>query len=121
MKPAMMTVAVALAVTLSAGCARALEAKLEESNREVARLQVLTLSDAVQFYRLKHGRYPTSEEGLVVLLYDRTLEKLPKDPWGRDYAYELVDGKPRIGSLGADGTAGGSGAAADLLSGDTVR
>ncbi len=75
--------------------------------------------EAIERFRLDTGRYPTSEEGLSVLL--RVLGKeeshwkgpylegpsIPKDPWGRDYRYRAPCRKKgfayEVFSLGPDG------------------
>jgi len=97
----------------------------------VANLKTLHL--AVNQFKMDTGRYPTEEEGLMVLIeppddavnyppggYLETTE-LPQDGWGNDFIYELLpeSGKPFvIKSLGAEGEEGGEGYDADLLSTD---
>lgn len=92
-----------------------------------AELQLDTVTQAVEYFEMDNGRYPTSEEGLSALLeapadmpawtgpYLRDAEQL-KDPWGRplDYA-ELEEGSGfEVASLGADGKEGGTGDDRDL-------
>jgi len=77
------------------------------------------------------GRYPTSEEGLVVLVEptpelkatgtyarDGYLVRLPRDPWGYDYHYIAPGSRSGQGydlwSDGADGKPGGVGLNADV-------
>jgi hypothetical protein len=43
-----------------------------------------------------------------------SLREFPKDPWGHEYMYELVNGHPVAKCLGKDGTEGGEGESADL-------
>ena len=42
------------------------------------------------------------------------LEEMPKDPWGNEYGYEIVDNKPTAYCLGKDQTEGGEGDDEDL-------
>ena len=67
-----------------------------------AKTQILALEKAVVAYRLQTGQYPQSLQDLVQMPQGMTPEKwggphleagkpVPKDPWGRDYAYTLVN------------------------------
>ena len=91
------------------------------------------LDEAVMQFKMDTSRYPTEEEGLLVLIeqpsdienypeggYLRTSE-LPRDAWGNDFYYVRYpeSGKPyEIVSYGADGEEGGEGFDADLRSTD---
>ncbi len=91
------------------------------------------LHNAINQFKMDTGRFPTEEEGLLVLVepledapnyqpggYLETTD-LPKDGWGNDFIYEQYpeSGKPFvIKSLGADGEEGGEDYDADLLSTD---
>jgi hypothetical protein len=81
---------------------------LERAAREDLRV----LEEALSRWSEEAGRSPTSAEGLGVLtrrpeLLDGMLGELPRDPWGRAYAYQLgtrSDPEARvIRSLGRDG------------------
>ena len=75
------------------------------------------IATALKLYEMDNGNYPTTQEGLEVLLnkpasavnwYGPYLEKKPIDPWGREYKYKSP-GEHRSGdydlySLGKDGT-----------------
>jgi len=92
-----------------------------------------SLDEAVIQFKMDTGRYPTEEEGLLVLIeapsdvenypeggYLRTTE-LPKDAWGNEFEYirNTESGKPYdIMSYGADGKEGGEGYDKDLHSTD---
>ena len=99
-----------------------------------AKAQIQALSSAVTEYRMTHGRYPTTQQGLQALVEKPTQEPippnypegghlnsriLPLDPWKRPYLY-LSPGRQRepfeIFSYGADGEPGGEGADADVSS-----
>lgn len=99
-----------------------------------AKAQIQALSSAVTEYRMSHGRYPTTQQGLQALVEKPTREPippnypegghlnsrvLPLDPWKRPYLY-LCPGRQRepfeVFSYGADGEPGGEGANADVSS-----
>jgi general secretion pathway protein G len=85
---------------------------------------------ALKLYRLDNGTYPTTEQGLAALVQRPTTTPLPnnwkpggyldrvqKDPWGRDYQFlnPGVRGEIDVFSLGADGQSGGEGNNADIF------
>lgn len=37
-----------------------------------------------------------------------SLDEMPKDPWGSEYLYEIVNGRPTVTCLGSDKQQGGS-------------
>lgn len=111
-----------------------LMAQLDRSKVTGARIQVQALASAIETMRLDIGRYPTDDEGLRLLVEAPTQNPdgvtqwrgpyldtdVPNDPWGRPYVYEaplVLEGRPRITSLGGDGKAGGAGLAADIAYG----
>ena len=104
------------------------------AKQEVAKSQIAMLEAALDQYRLDMGRYPTTEEGLKVLIEppeDEDLKKnwrgpylkkkkIPKDPWGREYQYRCPGehGEYDLWSYGADGQPGGEGENADITNWD---
>lgn len=97
---------------------------------DAARLQIQSLEQALDLYRLDTGSYPTSQQGLQALIRDPggvrgwrgpylDSATVPLDPWGRPYVYRSPGerGPYDLFSLGADGAPGGSGEAADVTSG----
>lgn len=73
-----------------------------------ARADIVSLHDALDEYAIENGgRYPDSLDGL-----EAAVGRF--DPWGAPYLYELVRGRPRVYSLGADGVPGGYGDDADI-------
>lgn len=100
--------------------------QLERSNAKVAQAQIKSLLEALDHYRLDVGRYPTAEQGLAALTSAPSGEsrwagpylkrELPKDPWGRDYQYQVSRDAavPDVLSLGRDGRPGGTGEDADV-------
>jgi len=102
---------------------------LTESKVKAAKIQIESLSSALDLYALDTGRYPSSSEGLEVLMqppgntatWNGPYLKgafVPKDPWGNSYIYRSPGqhGAYDITSYGADGQEGGTGAAADISS-----
>ena len=103
----------------------------------ISRLEAIT--EALTNYGIDNGgQFPTTEQGLEALVSPPASEPLPhnwrgpyldssqmlKDAWDRRFHYIQPGGladPPRpydLWSLGADGTEGGEGAAADILSWD---
>jgi len=100
-----------------------------ESKIKAAKIQIESLSSALDLYFLDAGRYPTTSEGLGALLqrpgsvmnWNGPYLKgnaIPNDPWGKRYAYRSPGqhGNFDIISYGADGQEGGTGAGADITS-----
>lgn len=94
-----------------------------------AQADLSALQNAVNLYRLDNFAYPTTEQGLEALVEapqsgpepanyasNGYIDRLPKDPWGRDYQYLSpgVHGEVDIFTYGADGEPGGSGTDADI-------
>lgn len=96
-----------------------------ERNDLNARKAMDSLSVALGRYKFHVGEYPTTEEGLAVLAYNRPqdlrrirakhktwdgpyVNHIVKDPWGHDYVYETrpEGGTPILYSMGPDGRAG---------------
>ncbi len=105
----------------------------DEARVTVAKSDIAAIMQALKLYRLDNQRYPTAEQGLAALVTKPEvppvppnwksggyLEKIPKDPWGRPYAYlnPGVRSEVEVMSFGADGQTGGSGIDADIGSWD---
>jgi len=87
--------------------------------RDKAVADVSAIAQSIELFRRDHGRVPTREEGLDVLLAMSEssplyLLRLPLDPWGNSYAFERDGESYSVISLGRDGRAGGSGRDADI-------
>jgi general secretion pathway protein G len=97
-----------------------------KSEVKVARAQLDALEKALDQYRLDVGRYPSTEQGLTVLVSKPSSEPrwsgpylkkgVPPDPWGRPYIYKSPGehGEFDLVSLGKDGQPGGTGEAEDI-------
>ena len=101
----------------------------EKAKSQAAAMQIERLGTVLDTFRLDVGRYPTTQEGLQVLVQrpmgvDRWdgpyLNKgVPKDPWDRPYLYRSPGeaGRPYdLYSLGADGAPGGTDNNRDITS-----
>ena len=101
----------------------------DEARVVAARADIAAITQALKLYRLDNTVYPTTEQGLQALVVRPTtqpapinwkqggyLDRVPKDPWGREYLYlnPGVRGEIDVFSLGADGQAGGEGINADV-------
>jgi general secretion pathway protein G len=93
----------------------------EKAKTQAAAMQIERLGTVLDTFRLDVGRYPTTQEGLQVLVQrpmgvDRwdgpyINKGVPKDPWDRPYIYRSPGeaGRPYdLYSLGADGAPGGT-------------
>jgi general secretion pathway protein G len=92
--------------------------RLNEAKQDRARLDFKNIENALKMYQTRHGKYPDTGAGLKALVEKQYLEKMPLDPWDREYVYLLEGNKPVLTSYGADGQAGGEGPDMDLSSKD---
>jgi len=90
------------------------------------------ICNAIDHFSLECGRYPLQKEGLQALIErPKALanwqgpylkEPIPADEWGNQYVYRIPGKNGKTGysvtSYGADGAPGGTGPAADLISGN---
>jgi general secretion pathway protein G len=93
-----------------------------------ARIQMAEIGKALDIYLTDCGSYPTSEQGLGALLEappdcknwgpDAYIKKMPTDPWGTPFVYEMHGNNYTLKSLGDDKREGGTGTAADISSDD---
>lgn len=100
--------------------------QLGKSETTVAKAQIEAFDKALDQYRLDVGRYPTTEQGLTVLVTKPAGDKkwngpylskaIPADPWGNPYRYRNPGpkGEYEILSYGKDGLPGGTGDATDI-------
>ncbi|MFZ5493382.1 MAG: type II secretion system major pseudopilin GspG [Pseudomonadota bacterium] len=94
-----------------------------------ARQDVQAIEAALNLYRLDNHAYPGSDQGLKALVEKPAgepaapnwkaggyLDRVPQDPWGREYQYlnPGLHGEIDVWSYGADGREGGEGVNADL-------
>jgi len=96
---------------------------LAEAKVRTARSDIAKISDGVDTYKVLRGHYPTTEQGLAVLIQEKVLKPNKEgkllDPWDREYVY-LSPGQAHadsydVKSYGSDGAPGGEGENADLV------
>ncbi len=98
--------------------------RLAEARIQQAKNDVRQVADQVDAFKAMRGRYPTTEEGLNVLIQEKFLKpnsgdgKLV-DPWKHEYIY-LYPGQTHTDSFdvktyGGDGQPGGDGENADIV------
>lgn len=99
--------------------------KVGKSKPKIAQAQIQAFSNAIDIFKLDMGRYPKDLEELVKKVDDSKWEgpylpkEIPLDPWGHRYEYKCPGEEGRdydIISYGADGTSGGEGENADIVS-----
>jgi len=96
---------------------------LAEAKVRTAKSDIAKISDGVDTYKVLRGHYPTTEQGLAVLIQEKVLKPNKEgkllDPWDREYVY-LSPGQAHadsydVKSYGSDGAPGGEGENADLV------
>lgn len=101
--------------------------KLGKGKQGAAKAQVEMLGQTLDLFRIDIGRYPTTQEGLNVLVTNPGIQNwdgpylkksVPDDPWNKPYVYQCpgTHGEYDLYSLGRDGTAGGEGEDKDINS-----
>lgn len=111
--------------------------RTEDAKRAATKAQISNIESALQLYKLDNGNLPSTEQGLKALVERPAsgpavpnwkaggyLAKVPVDPWGTAYKYTVPSPQGaefEIISFGADGTPGGDGKNADIVSWDLDR
>ena len=87
-----------------------LTSKSEEAKRKLVCVQMKSISQALKMYKIDNSSYPTTQEGLKLLVTKKYFEdnNLPKDSWGNDFIYTLDDNQIELISFGPDKKEGGS-------------
>jgi general secretion pathway protein G len=95
---------------------------LDDAEVTATKVQMRNLEVALDTFRMNHSRYPTTEEGLAILINppERTrgyIDSMPKDSWNNEYQYRspgLNSPDYDLWSFGRDGQQGGEGLDADI-------
>jgi general secretion pathway protein G len=103
----------------------------EEARRTKAAIQIRSIEQAINLYKLDNGQYPSTDQGLQALVEAPSVGRLakkwrqggylekgkvPKDPWDYDFIY-ISPGLHHdfdLMSYGADSEPGGDGNDADI-------
>ncbi len=99
----------------------------DEARAAAAKLGVQQIGNALEYYRLDNGFYPSSDQGLEALVNQPAgfpepknwneegyLGNMPEDPWGEPYLYFSEDRTVDVYTFGADRQEGGEGVDADI-------
>ncbi len=113
-------VVIAIIGVLTATVAVAVIPALENAKRDRARIDISNIESALKIHYAKKGKYPDTSTGLKALIDSQALDKMPKDPWDKEYLYLLENGKPVIMTYTKDGVAGGTDNDADISSKDVA-
>jgi general secretion pathway protein G len=87
---------------------------LDKSKIKQAKIDIGTISNALDLYKTEFGRYPDSDDGLSRLVEEKILKekKVPQDPWGNEYVYIYPGSNNEdsfdLYSFGPDGKEGGN-------------
>ena len=102
--------------------------KGEEAKQKLVCVQMKNISETLKMFKVDNGVYPSTEEGLEVLIknpgddkypnYSRSgyLDegKMPRDSWQTPFVYITTEDGFDLISLGSDRKEGGSGDGADI-------
>ena len=100
----------------------------EQARRMKAKVDIRSIESALALFKTDTGRFPTTSEGLEVLVSnqgikgynaDGYLDKVLSDPWGTKYVYISPGVNSReydLKSYGQDGENGGTEDSADIES-----
>lgn len=96
--------------------------KSDDAKKQLVKVQMGQLKESLKLFRLDMGRYPTTEEGMKILIkkpqdsdeYENYSsggylggDTIPKDPWNYPYIYISTGNTIDLISLGSDGKEGG--------------
>ncbi len=86
-----------------------LTGKSEDAKKKITCVQMKSISQALKMYKIDNSSYPTTEEGLELLVKKKYFEdnKDPIDSWGIKFIYVLNDDTFEILSLGPNKKEGG--------------
>jgi general secretion pathway protein G len=95
---------------------QSLRGAADKAKRTKAQADIAEFKTALDRYYLDNGRYPTTDQGLGALVAPPTngqipsnyeqggyIERLPRDPWGNNYAYQSDGNNYVLKSFGPDG------------------
>jgi general secretion pathway protein G len=87
------------------------QAKVDGTN-----IQMHNIEQAMDAYKIRFGSYPSTEEGLQVLVSKEIMKDLPMDMWDNEFQYVRHNARSyTLKSFGADKSPGGEGFDKDLV------
>jgi general secretion pathway protein G len=87
------------------------QAKVDGTN-----IQMHNIEQALDAYKIRFQSYPSTEEGIQVLVSKEIMKDMPKDMWGNEFQYVRHNARSyTLKSFGADGSPGGEGFDKDLM------
>jgi general secretion pathway protein G len=106
--------------------------RVGQTKQAAAKAQIELIGAGLDQFRLDVGAYPNTSQGLDALQRNPGAQNwngpylkksVPKDPWGNAYKYRAPgqNGEYDLWSEGADGSPGGEGENADVVSWDAER
>jgi general secretion pathway protein G len=114
-------VVITIIALLTSAVAVAVIPRLEEAKRDRARgVDIPAIKQGLDTYYAKKGKYPDTGVGLKALVDAQIMDKVPTDPWEKEYIYLLENGKPVIMTYAKDGAPGGVDNDADISSKDAA-
>ena len=108
-------IVVIIIAALAAMVAPNLISRSDEAKEKIAKADLQSLDTALKLYRLDRGAYPSTDQGLDILMTSSAgkepyLERKPLDPWGHPYLYHCPGShRPNsydVSSAGRDGKEG---------------
>lgn len=81
-----------------------LTGKSDEAKDKLVCIQMKSIAQTIKMYKLDNSTYPTTEEGLNILVEKKYFEdgKAPKDSWGNPFIYLSTEDSFDLVSYGAD-------------------
>jgi len=78
--------------------------KSDEAKNKLVCIQMKSVGQSLKMYKLDNSSYPSTEEGLKVLVDKNYFEhgKLPKDSWDNEFVYLKNENGFDLISLGSD-------------------
>jgi general secretion pathway protein G len=87
----------------------------DQAKVDGTKIQMHNIVEALDAYKIRVGSYPSTEEGLQVLVTQQVMKELPKDMWDKDFQYVRHNARSyTLKSFGMDGVSGGEGFDADI-------
>ena len=79
----------------------------ERAKTRITTIRMEQIENALDQYKFEKGSYPTSEEGLFILVTSKYLTEIPLDGWNKPFLFYIPSANPAVAfdliSLGPDG------------------